>query len=71
MVKKVKSGEHQHRWWCCCHDDNTITWGIILLLIGIWFLLGDLDIIRFKIGFWTVVLIVSGILLVVKGKNKY
>ena len=51
------------------HRDNTF-WGIVLIVVGFFWLAGNLDWFHFDIPLWPVVIIVVGLYLLVEGRSR-
>lgn len=66
MAKRGKKENNDHG-WCCC--GNRLFWGILLLVLGLWYLARDLGLISTRISLWAVFLVILGIWLLVK-RNK-
>jgi len=52
---------------CCC--SSTIVWGIVFLIVGVYLLAKELDLIQIDIPFWPLVLIILGIYLLFRSKK--
>ena len=65
-MKKAKT-EANAWYWCCCRGG--LFWGILFLVLGLWFLAKDLGYISFSVSIWPVILIILGVLMLLK-KNK-
>lgn len=56
--------------WCGCCGSNGYGWGIVLLVIGLFFLARDFGWFDINISFWTVVLIVFGLYFIFARKKR-
>jgi len=54
-----KNKKENNSWFCCCPGNKTF-WGILLLLLGLWYLAKDLGWISWNISFWAIALIFCG-----------
>jgi len=63
----AKENEHGH---CCCCGGKGHFWGLALLIAGVLFLARDLGYIA-GISFWTILLLVLGVFMVLSGKCKH
>ena len=66
MVKDKESGKEKDSGWCCC-GSNRAFWGLALLVAGVLFLASDMGYIR-GVSFWTILLIILGIFLLIPKK---
>ena len=64
-MKKQK--ENNSVWWCCCKGG--LFWGILFLVLGLWFLAKNLDYIPFDFSIWPIILIILGIWMIIKRNN--
>lgn len=56
--------------WCCCCGSNGYGWGILLLVVGLFFLAKDFGWLSVDVSFWTVVLIVFGLFFIFARKKR-
>jgi len=64
----MKKGKNKTEYSCCCNSGNC--WGWFFLIIGVWFILKQVNIIPREITVWPVVAVVIGVYLLIKHNKK-
>ena len=63
---KIEISGHEHTCGGCCGGSHGYFFGVLLLVVGAWFLIKELGWIASTFSIWPVILIVFGLWLLVK-----